>query len=243
MDIRNLTTTPLTTIVQCLNEAFAGYFVQLPEDVPYWENRFKAARVDYSLSFGMFEGDRLLGFIIHGIDEAGGLKTAFNTGTGVLQPARGYKVIDQLYAHALPLLRAAGVKRCTLEVIDQNERAIHVYERIGFRIARRLRCFKGALPQRTGAALAEEIPLSDIEQDLRATDAGYAWDNSLQAIKAAGDRYRCYGVAQRNGSRSGYFVLNRPTGWCCAWKATAAKACNRCWKRCRLRRRLSVSIT
>jgi len=84
IEIRDLANTKLSTIVDCLLIAFDGYFVKMPSDVHYWANRYKGARVDFSLSFGAFEGDKLVAFIINGIDDDKGMRTAFNTGTGVI---------------------------------------------------------------------------------------------------------------------------------------------------------------
>lgn len=212
MEIRNLATTALSDIVQGITTSFADYFVPLPADVSYWENRFKIARVDFSLSFGMFEGPTLLGFFINGIDETGGVLTAFNTGTGVIPPARGYKVVDQLYAHALPLFRAAGIQRCALEVIEQNDRAIRVYERIGFGITRTLRCFKGSLQLPEEGVQAEVVPFSAIATAVAAADSFYSWDHSSRAMQASGSMYQCYKVKDKTGQEAGYFIINPANG-------------------------------
>ena len=70
MEIRSLADTNLSDIVACLLEAFEGYFVKMPESIDYWEERFRGARVEYELSFGMFDQDRLVAFIMNGIDIA-----------------------------------------------------------------------------------------------------------------------------------------------------------------------------
>jgi ribosomal protein S18 acetylase RimI-like enzyme len=210
MEIKNLKDTPLSDIVQALTLSFADYFVQLSSDVAYWEKRFESSRVDYSLSFGMFENGQLVGFIINGIDELNGVKTAYNTGTGVMASSRGHKIIDQLYAHALPYFKEAGIKQCTLEVILQNERAIHVYERIGFHISKEMKCFKGTLKVTDPEITAQQVPFGQLEDRTRSLDGHYSWDNTTAAIEASGDRYQGYEVY--NGADViGYFVLNPAT--------------------------------
>ena len=105
MKIRPLTDCPLSQIVDCLGEAFENYFVKMPSDVEFWRNRFKAARVDYNLSYGVFDQDGLVAFIIHGIDQHLGQKTAFNTGTGVIPSFRGRQLVDKIYEFAIPKLK------------------------------------------------------------------------------------------------------------------------------------------
>ena len=102
MQIKSLQHISLEQIVECLLIAFEGYFVHMPTELSYWDNRFRAARVDYGLSFGVFDDDRLVAFIIQGIDIHNGEMTAFNTGTGVVPEYRGLQLVDKIYAHAIP---------------------------------------------------------------------------------------------------------------------------------------------
>ncbi|WP_118972779.1 GNAT family N-acetyltransferase [Taibaiella koreensis] len=211
MEIRNLKDTALPDIVASIAEAFADYFVPISADVSYWQKRLEAARVDFARSYGMFDNGRLAGFILNGIDTLQGKLTAFNTGTGVLSAARGHKVVDKLYEYALPRLLDSGITLCSLEVIDQNERAIHVYERIGFIIHKKLHCFKGRLQTIAVPGIAvEQVPYATLATAARPYDAFYSWDNTSAAVQAAGDRYRCYQV-KRAAQTVGYFILNPET--------------------------------
>jgi len=123
----------------------------MPSDPVFWQNRWNWARVDYELSFGVFEGEQLVAFIINGIDQHNGKRTAFNTGTGVIKNFRGQQLVDKMYAAALPHFQKAGIEKYLLEVFVNNERAIRVYERIGFKKIRRLKCYKGKLQSGTNA--------------------------------------------------------------------------------------------
>lgn len=213
MEIKNLSNTPIQDIVQAISESFADYFVPLPSEVSYWEQRFKGARVNLELSFGMFDQDKLVGFIINGVDYANGFKTAFNTGTGVTEAARGHGVTDDLYKYAIPVFKEHGIQCCSLEVIEQNERAIHVYERIGFSIRKRLKCFKGTIAPSDEKITVQEIPFSAIESESIAVDPLYSWDNTSTAIKASGDIYKSYKVTDEGGSEAGFFVMNPSSGY------------------------------
>jgi len=229
MNIKSLENTSLEEIVSCLCESFADYFVPMSPNVDYWSGRFKAARLSFELSFGMFESGRLVGFILHGIDnDVPGDLMAFNTGTGVLPDFRGLGCVDQLYAVALPLLIAAGVKTCRLEVIQKNDRAIRVYERIGFHISRSLRCFKGKLELTAEGFRLEERGFAALMTRQRTDQRLYSWDCTNMAMLAAGSLYRCYEVYHLD-SCLGYFVLNPETGFLPQFELYEAAETNGGW--------------
>lgn len=220
MEIKNLKDTPFADVIAALSESFSDYLVPLPSEVAYWENRFKAARVDFELSFGMFDKEKLVGFIINGIDHIAGVKTAFNTGTGVTKSARGQGVTDKLYQYALPIFKDQGIQRCSLEVIEKNDRAIHVYERIGFSIQKRLKCFKGPITCMDENVVTTQVPFDTIEAQSRATDHFYSWDNTSTSIKASGEQYKSYKVTDAGGAESGYFVINPTSGYVAQLEST-----------------------
>lgn len=208
MEIKNLKDVRFELIVECMLEAFKDYFVKMPSDVEFWRKRYQAARVDYELCFGAFDKGKLAAIIINGIDVHQGKKTAFNTGTGVIETYRGQKLVDQLYAHAFPFFRENGIQKCLLEVIEQNHRAIRVYERIGFQKDRFLRCFKGELIPPGKPSIYHGRTLNEIKEIIVPYQDHYSWDHSLNAIESAGDAYKLYEIQDANQSSIGYFVLN-----------------------------------
>lgn len=218
MEIRSLAQTPLRAIVDCLLIAFEDYFVPMPSDVNYWADRFKGARVDLELSYGAFAGEQLVGFIIHGIDNYKGHFTAFNTGTGVIPAYRSQKIVDQIYAFALPKLKQQGISQCALEVIQDNHRAIRVYERIGFSITRNFLCFKGKLQQPPEELKVEPVSFEQV-QGLRMDHQLYSWDNVNAAIETAGSIYTTYLV--KNGAQEiGFFTINAKNGYLAQYEAS-----------------------
>lgn len=213
MEIKNLVNTPLTSIVDCLVKSFEGYFVQLPSNAEYWEERFRNARVNLKFSFGMFDQNRLVGFIINGIDNFNGQRTAFNTGTGVLPAYRGNNIVDKLYKVALPLLQEHGVTHCRLEVIEDNLRGIRVYERIGFKITRKLFCYKGEINGSDKMLRIEKKQPGDIILYNYGDEGFYSWDHTGGALIAAGKNYDTYRVYNEDQQEVGYFTINPKTGY------------------------------
>lgn len=210
MHIRNLSETSLEEIIDCLLHAFEGYFVKMPADLIYWQNRFNAARVDWEFSFGMFSEGKLAGFIINGIDFENDQLTAFNTGTGVLPEFRGQKIVDQLYAFAIPLLKKSGVEACSLEVIQKNEIAVAVYKRIGFQVTADYKCFRGKLNLPESNALLTEIAADEIFERENPNHHFYSWDFRNEAINLSRKNYRCYDFETEKAK--GYFILDPENG-------------------------------
>lgn len=211
MTINHLSQVSDQAIVTCLLEAFEGYFVPLPADVAYWSQRFRHARVDKQFSWGVFDKGRLVGFIINAIDQDKGMYTAYNTGTGVIPDYRGHRLVDKMYAWGLPQLKQQGVSRCTLEVIVQNAKAIKVYERIGFTITERMKCYKGELPNMT-EGLVKECPLESVCHN---ADDHYSWDNTGKTVVKASQVYKAfYTYRHQNAEQaSGYFIINPQNGY------------------------------
>ena len=136
MHIQTLTGIDMQIITDCFNLAFANYFVKFNATVEYLENRWAAANVDYSLSFGVFDNEQLVGFAIHAVDMRKGELMAFDVGAGVIPSHRGRRLIQQMYDFGLPLFRERGIQQVGLEVIQQNKKAIKAYKRVGFTIDR-----------------------------------------------------------------------------------------------------------
>ncbi|MCY2688426.1 GNAT family N-acetyltransferase [Salinimicrobium sp. TH3] len=209
MKIQNLAATPFEEVMSCFLSAFEGYFVTLPQKTEYWKERFLKARVDWELSFGMFDDDQLVGFIIHGVDLHNGVLTAYNTGTGTIPEYRGKRIIEKLYVHAIPAFKNKGVVKCLLEVIVENERARKVYERIGFRVTRTLRSFKGVLDADGG----DEYEIENVSYqrviDLELYDHKfYSWDNLAEAVKIAEEKTETHLLIDGENEPSGYFTID-----------------------------------
>ena len=134
--------------------------------------------------------------------------TAFNTGTGVIPEFRGQQLVDRLYAFALPFFQEANITNCALEVIQENARAIRVYERIGFSKKRGLLSYKGELaipmPQKVTIQL---VPFQYIQSGL-SEHALYAWDFNNEALLVLQDTYQAYMVTNSSNHIVGYFLIN-----------------------------------
>lgn len=205
MEIRFLTDTSLSLLTACFNEAFSDYFVKFNATENYLRTRWHSAGADYDLSVGVFEEGRLVGFLITGIGEWEGEVTAYNAGTGIIPSRRGRGIVGEMYELLIPRLKAEGIRRSTLEVITKNERAIKAYKKVGFRIGRTLKCFKGTTPAQEHAPKpgAKQVPAPDWETFSRFQRFPWAWESTREAVDKMAGPIETWELGQ-----TGYLVHN-----------------------------------
>jgi hypothetical protein len=179
----------------------------------FWKKRWASDRVDFRYSYGMFDEDKLVGFIINGIDFRGGVKTAFNAGTGVLPAYRGRRIVKELYTHALPEFKAQRVQSCALEVITKNENAIKAYQSVGMGITKTYKCYGGTfdIPSTSNSNIFFK-KINNPKWDLynNFNTFGHAWGNSQQAI-ILNHNYDYHEMWQGTILK-GYFIMNPKNG-------------------------------
>ena len=193
---------PLSEITVCFNEAFSDYFMKFSATESYLQKRWKGAGVDFSLSVGVMDDGKLVGFIVNGIRDFNGLKTAFNTGTGVIPSHRGNGFTEKMYQFLAPKFTKNGIQSLSLEVIQENEKAIHVYEKVGLKIIRGLYCYGGEikveLPKSTQDLVFKKLETPEWDVFKSFCDFEPAWDNKNIAIKTCKEFLSFYGVEKNN---------------------------------------------
>lgn len=209
MTIKSLHALPFDVLIDCFLQAFEHYYIKMPTDPAYYQQRWQAAKVDWRLSYGMFDQDQLVGFIIHGIDHRFGLLTAYNTGTGVIPAYRGRRVAKAIYEYALDDLRQHGIVHSTLEVITENEKAIRAYQSIGFRIRKEYVCMAGAIQSDDQVPIElKEVPIPEIDWTELPNQSYYSWDFQPETI--VNGNYVFYQVLHNHEPES-YFVIHAAT--------------------------------
>ena len=198
LTIQNLEQTGLNTIIATFNEAFTDYYVKINLTQDQLIQKMTLENIRLKHSAGAFDGDQLVGLILSGIDTKGGLKTAYNGGTGVLPAYRGKGITPQLYSFLIDHYRQEGVQRGLLEVIEANDSAIRSYEKVGFRKLRELDCFKGKIeydkPEPKLAVLARQIMHPDWEQMNQFWNWEPTWPNTTASIRRAGAGLKLLGL-------------------------------------------------
>jgi ribosomal protein S18 acetylase RimI-like enzyme len=179
--------------------------------------RMRKNAVDYGLSPGLYDGDRLVGFTLIGIDSWGGRLSAYDAGTGIVPAFRNQGWARRMFEHALPSLRERGVRRFVLEVLQQNEPAIKAYKKSGFEVARELKCYAGQASELRSldAAPALEIrPITraDLAKLEPSIDRLPSFENRFSAVDAIPDAVRLAG-AFVGGTCVGATAYAPPLNW------------------------------
>ncbi len=134
LELRPLSEQDLPRVHAAMLDAFADYPIPMQPALPAFDALLRRRGVVWPLSLGAFEADALLGFTLTA--RTGAL--AYDVMTGVRRSAQGRGLVGELFAELWPRLRAEGIERIQLEVIDVNERAVRAYERLGFIRRRKL---------------------------------------------------------------------------------------------------------
>ena len=83
----------------------------------------------------------MVSFTLNGIGSFGGIKTAYDTGTGTIENFRGQGLATKIFQHSVPSLKEAGISQYLLEVLQHNLKAVSVYKKQGFLVSREFNYF------------------------------------------------------------------------------------------------------
>ncbi|MEM8763775.1 MAG: GNAT family N-acetyltransferase [Bacteroidota bacterium] len=208
MQIKTLSGVPLEQILTVFNTAFFDYLVPLQLTPEQLETKMKADGTELSLSCGVFEDEKPVAFISHGMDSIKGQKIVYNGGTGVVPHKRGAGLTTKMYDFILPILRSKGIKKVVLEVISNNVPAIKSYQRIGFETQRELLCYKGDKLTISSKNTASIKPLETYDWRLMESfgDTKPTWQNSQRALSTVSSTNIALG-AYLKGQLVGYVIF------------------------------------
>jgi ribosomal protein S18 acetylase RimI-like enzyme len=219
MTIRSLEDVTFDDLFNAFHSAFADYEISISKE----ELRLMLIRrgFDASLSVGAFDGGRLVSFILNGIGTFQGVSTAYDTGTGTAKAYRGQGLVTRLFKESLPALREAGIQQYLLEVLQNNDKAVSLYKRLGFEVTRSFHYYRQSQSQLTlprkalpeGFSLQEtQLPAGGIAESF--ADFHPSWQNAIEAFHRNPDTFYCvtcyhedipvgYGIAElENGDIS-----------------------------------------
>ncbi|MEM9895484.1 MAG: GNAT family N-acetyltransferase [Bacteroidota bacterium] len=146
MNIRLLQENDEAELYTAFQSAFSTSSVGASTSLQNFQYRlYQKLKIDFTISAGLFE-ENLVGFILHTSNLYEDIPTAYNGGTGVLPGFRNQQLAESIYEYLLPRIREKLDARIILEVIDANAAAIKLYEKIGFQIRRKFRCYRQVRP-------------------------------------------------------------------------------------------------
>lgn len=165
--------------------AFSDYKVPLQMTEVQFKNHLAQNAVDLSLSVGACDNEKIVGFTLNGFGVWHGKKTVYDAGTGVIPDYRNKGIGRTMFEFLLPTLKEKGFDQMLLEVISDNNNAIHLYRSLGFKETRKLLFFEQTEP--IEARPDESIKIRQIEEidweRLQSFCDGYtSWQFSDQSI-------------------------------------------------------------
>lgn len=155
--MRRLSEFTLPEVTSLWNEGFKGYAVEMSMSMDAFIKRFPENNLSLELSLAACVDGRPVGFVINGFRTIDGKRTAYNGGTGIVPEYRNKGIAKLLIGAALELYKEQGVETALLEALSDNEPAIMLYKRMGYREFDELRFYdcKGSL--QPGSFIAGEL--------------------------------------------------------------------------------------
>lgn len=186
-EARMLSEKDLPSVLTTMVAGFSDYMIPIEIDESGYKHKFALDGVDLGHSVGGWVDGDLVGLTMNGVGDWAGRRTAYDAGTVVLSDYRSKGVSSAMFDLLLPSLADMGIESYLLEVIDENEPAVRLYRKFGFRTLRELGVFYKKnvydnLPVPRNIAL-ESIKYRDIAHSELLSDQGLAWQNSKEWLE------------------------------------------------------------
>ncbi|NEW08256.1 GNAT family N-acetyltransferase [Paenibacillus sp. SYP-B3998] len=132
----------LKDAVSLWNKGFEHYLIPITLTVDTFVQRTANEGISLDHSIVAFDEKTPIGFVANAFRTYQGQKIAWNGGTGIIPDYRGKGIGRLLIEQAISLYREQAVHVSTLEALSENERAIRLYENMGYQTKDRLLMFQ-----------------------------------------------------------------------------------------------------
>lgn len=214
--IKSLEKVSSKMLFEAFSEAFKDYEMQLSQAELL--RMLHRRRFDPHLSFGAFEGEKLVSFTFNGIGLFNDQLTAYDTGTGTIKEYRGKGLASRIFEYSIPHLKSAGISQYLLEVLQHNTKAVSLYRRLGFEVSREFNYFNDSTNKLRKATLVPDssitirtTDLSDKELMSSFWDHKPSWQNSFEAVERSPDGFLILG-AYLDAKLAGYCIFEPGSG-------------------------------
>lgn len=203
-----------------LTRGFEGYFVPIQIDDLALQTMIRRDGIDLSESRILLKDDEPVGVALIARRGWTSRIAAMGIVTGARNSGAGSWAMEKLVNDA----HARSDKELILEVIEQNEPAVHLYQKFGFKIARRLVGYKIENPQATSHDELEEIDIREMGRLISAHGLrDLPWQISAETIALHTPPSRAYKLGDA------YMMLTDPKAghvviWSVLVKADARRA-------------------
>lgn len=128
----------VAAVSELWNRAFEGYYSNVTMPLDRFIARIANEGLSLEHSFACYADHEVAGIVLNGFRDANGQKIAWNGGTAVLPSFRGKGIGKVMMAKNIEYYTEQGLDIAYLEAVSINQQAIHVYERVGYKIIDRL---------------------------------------------------------------------------------------------------------
>lgn len=216
MEIRSLAHTDFDTLHEAFAAAFADYEIHSGREE--LRRMLRRRGFEAELSFAAFDGERIAAFTFNGIGTHEGRPTAYDTGTGTLPAYRGQGLASRIFTGSIPHLRAAGIRRYLLEVLQHNPAALAVYRKSGFETTREFNYFGQEkrlvrMPEERSAYAGAIRPIDPgiVRRRTDFRDFRPSWQNDDDSVARAGGDLTGFGLF-RDDELLGYCICEPRSG-------------------------------
>lgn len=158
------------------NKGFSDYIRPIAMTKEQLNQRLTELSLSEDYSFIVFDNGIAKGITLYGTKEIAGVKTCWIGGLAVPPEYRKEGIALAMLTHIETLSQALGVELITLEVISTNEKALNLYLKKGYRIARQVGFIKGELKH---PAKKSSLAVLKTEIQTDYSDLSIPWQNRL----------------------------------------------------------------
>ena len=170
----NLEGIAFSVLTNTFNKGFADYNVPMHMSEADLRAHLSANSFDPAISCGAFADNCLVGFVFVG--RRGNV--IYDAGTAVVREYRGQHVASEMLRHVLVMMKEKGITEFVLECMADNDRALKLYEGLGFTEKRRFTCH---MLEGMGTFSPEVTPSDDFSPSCQ--DFEPSWQNAPESLR------------------------------------------------------------
>lgn len=165
-----------TIRTQIWNDGFSDYLRPIHMIKEQLNNRLKSLNLSEEYSFVVFEEGVAKGILLYGFKEFNGTKTCWIGGVAVHPDYRKEGIAIAMLKFSEEISLKLGIELITLEVITENHKALTLYQRQGYDIARKVSFLKGNIKEVQQDSMIKLVATTDLDDE---ADLTIPWQNRL----------------------------------------------------------------
>ncbi|WDH83457.1 GNAT family N-acetyltransferase [Paenibacillus urinalis] len=207
------------TVYHAFIEAFSDYQVNINLSLEAFQTMLVRKGYSPEISIGAFKEPvhELVGFILNGLRNWNGARTAYDLGTGVTPLHRQQGISSRMFQSVREELKRNQVEQYLLEVLQNNKAAFELYKKQGLSITRNFSFHKLEQSRYHAKELTYAIEyLTEVDSDTweqlqMLWDFSPSWQNSIDSIRAVQKQF-VYAVVRLEKKIIGYGIVDPVTG-------------------------------